>query len=78
MSSAPSREHRSQLTRTQLIGPITPGSFIQEDFAALESYEYGKRIKPVYDLLKTMYADLSVFDMYVRLNSPAFGADREA
>jgi UDP-glucose:glycoprotein glucosyltransferase len=48
-----------------LIGPITPNSLVAEDFEVLEAYEYRKRIKPVIDLLKTMYDDITVFDRYV-------------
>ena len=50
---------------TQLIGPIKPGTFYVEDFDILEMYELRKRTRPVVDLLKTMYDDLSAFDRSV-------------
>ncbi|WVF72342.1 hypothetical protein IAT40_007156 [Kwoniella sp. CBS 6097] len=50
------------LLNGRLVGPITPENFILEDFDALEVYEHRKRVKPVIDLLKTMYDDISVFD----------------
>ena len=53
-------------TELQLMGPITPGTFVQEDFDELEMYELRKRTKPVIDLLQTMYDDLYAFDRLVR------------
>jgi UDP-glucose:glycoprotein glucosyltransferase len=44
------------------VGPIDRSAFPLEDFDALELYEHRKRVKPVIDLLKTMYDDISVFD----------------
>lgn len=52
----------------QLVGPITPSTFPREDFAALESYESRKRAKPVLDLLRTLYDDMSIFDAATRYN----------
>ncbi|WVQ98589.1 hypothetical protein IAU59_005718 [Kwoniella sp. CBS 9459] len=50
------------LLNGRLVGPLTPQNFVLEDFDALEVYEHRKRVKPVIDLLKTMYDDISVFD----------------
>nr|XP_018263998.1 UDP-glucose:glycoprotein glucosyltransferase [Kwoniella dejecticola CBS 10117]OBR86156.1 UDP-glucose:glycoprotein glucosyltransferase [Kwoniella dejecticola CBS 10117] len=50
------------LVNGRLVGPLTPQNFILEDFDALEAYEYRKRVKPVIDLVQTMYEDISVFD----------------
>jgi UDP-glucose:glycoprotein glucosyltransferase len=47
-------------TDWQLVGPLTPKTFASSDTASLESYEYRKRVKPVVDLLKTLYEDMSV------------------
>ena len=46
----------------QLVGPIKPGTFFVEDFDLFELYELRKRTKPVIDLLKTMYEDITRFD----------------
>ena len=46
----------------QLVGPLSASTFAAEDFASLEMYEYRKRAKPVVDLLKTMYEDITIFD----------------
>jgi UDP-glucose:glycoprotein glucosyltransferase len=46
----------------QLVGPLSASTFADEDFAPLETYEYRKRAKPVVDLLKTMYEDITIFD----------------
>jgi UDP-glucose:glycoprotein glucosyltransferase len=46
----------------QLVGPLSASTFAAEDFAPLETYEYRKRAKPVVDLLKTMYEDITIFD----------------
>jgi UDP-glucose:glycoprotein glucosyltransferase len=53
---------RSLAEILKLVGPIDPSSFLVEDFDTLEVYEHRKRVKPVIDLLKTMYDDISVFD----------------
>ncbi|WVW83270.1 hypothetical protein I302_105289 [Kwoniella bestiolae CBS 10118] len=50
------------LVNGRLVGPLTPQNFILEDFDTLEAYEYRKRVKPVIDLVQTMYDDISVFD----------------
>ncbi|WRT66985.1 uncharacterized protein IL334_003951 [Kwoniella shivajii] len=50
------------LVNGRLVGPLTSQNFIMEDFDALELYEYRKRVKPVIDLIQTMYDDISVFD----------------
>ncbi|KAK6902778.1 hypothetical protein I203_108037 [Kwoniella mangroviensis CBS 8507] len=50
------------LVNGRLVGPLTPQNFILEDYDALEAYEYRKRVKPVIDLIQTMYEDISVFD----------------
>jgi UDP-glucose:glycoprotein glucosyltransferase len=44
------------------VGPLTAATFSGEDFAALETYEYRKRTKPVIDLLKTIHDDLPSLD----------------
>lgn len=44
------------------MGPITPMTFPLEDFDALEAYEHRKRVKPIIDVLKMMYDDITVFD----------------
>jgi UDP-glucose:glycoprotein glucosyltransferase len=46
----------------QLVGPIKPGTFEMEDFDLFEMYELRKRTKPVIDLLKTMYHDITAFN----------------
>ncbi|WVR05054.1 hypothetical protein IAU60_002066 [Kwoniella sp. DSM 27419] len=50
------------LINGRLVGPLTPQNFGLEDFDALEVYEHRKRVKPVIDLLKTMYDDIAAFD----------------
>ncbi|WWC85342.1 uncharacterized protein L201_000205 [Kwoniella dendrophila CBS 6074] len=50
------------LVNGRLVGPLTPQTFIAEDFDAIELFEYRKRTKPVIDLVQTMYEDISVFD----------------
>ncbi|WVQ78198.1 hypothetical protein IAT38_000281 [Cryptococcus sp. DSM 104549] len=50
------------LVNGRLVGPLTPKDFPLEDFDALEVYEHHKRVKPVIDLLRTMYDDITVFD----------------
>ncbi|WWD15785.1 hypothetical protein CI109_100209 [Kwoniella shandongensis] len=50
------------LVNGRLVGPLTERTFPIEDFDALEVYEHRKRVKPVIDLLKTMYDDITVFD----------------
>jgi len=49
-------------TNNQLVGPLSASTFAAEEFAPLETYEYRKRAKPVVDLLKTMYEDITIFD----------------
>ena len=53
---------RPRTTDVQLVGPIKPGTFEMEDFDLFEMYELRKRTKPVIDLLKTMYHDITAFD----------------
>ncbi|WVN85210.1 uncharacterized protein L203_100355 [Cryptococcus depauperatus CBS 7841] len=50
------------LVNGRLVGPVQKATFPLEDFDALEVYEHRKRVKPVIDLLKTMYDDITVFD----------------
>ncbi|KAK8869940.1 hypothetical protein IAR55_000508 [Kwoniella newhampshirensis] len=50
------------LVNGRLVGPLTEKTFPVEDFDALEIYEHRKRVKPVIDVLKTMYDDITVFD----------------
>ena len=55
----------------QLVGPLTPATFSVGDFDMLEAFEHRKRVKPVIDLLKTMYDDITAFDRLVpRLDLP--------
>jgi UDP-glucose:glycoprotein glucosyltransferase len=46
----------------QVVGPIDPSSFDVDDLDALEVFEMRKRVKPVIDLLRTMYDDITIFD----------------
>ena len=46
----------------QLIGPLSPATFSAGDFEALEVFEHRKRVKPVIDLLQTMFDDITAFD----------------
>lgn len=39
-------------------------TFPLDDFEALEVYEHRKRVKPIIDILKTMYDDIAAFDRY--------------
>ncbi|OXG53132.1 UDP-glucose:glycoprotein glucosyltransferase [Cryptococcus neoformans] len=50
------------LVNGRLVGPITPVTFPLDDFEALEAYEHRKRVKPIIDVLKTMYDDITAFD----------------
>ncbi|KJE01643.1 UDP-glucose:glycoprotein glucosyltransferase [Cryptococcus gattii NT-10] len=50
------------LANGRLVGPITPMTFPLDDFDALEVYEHRKRVKPIIDVLKMMYDDITVFD----------------
>lgn len=50
----------------QLIGPIAPGTFHEDDFDTLELYELQKRTRPVIDMLRTMYGDIEAFDRCVQ------------
>lgn len=52
----------------QLVGPLTSNNFAAEDIAPLEAYEYRKRTKPVFDLLRTMYDDMSMLGREVVAN----------
>ena len=46
----------------QLVGPLTASSFPFEDIDILELYEHSKRVRPVIDLVSTMFHDMSVFN----------------
>ncbi|KAK4688056.1 UDP-glucose:glycoprotein glucosyltransferase, partial [Tremellales sp. Uapishka_1] len=50
------------LINGRVIGPLTSSHFGVEDFDTLEIYELSKRVKPVIDVLRTMYDDITVFD----------------
>jgi UDP-glucose:glycoprotein glucosyltransferase len=55
--------HKSETDpNNQVVGPLSDSTFAAEDFAPLEMYEYRKRVKPVVDLLKTVYEDITKFD----------------
>lgn len=53
------------LVNGRLVGPLTPETFPVGDFDVLEVFEHRKRVKPIIDLLKTMYEDITAFDRYV-------------
>ena len=52
----------------QVVGPIQPGQFIAEDFAALAAYEHHKRTKPVLEALVDMYPPLQDAPRYALLS----------
>ena len=49
------------------MGPLTEASFPYADLDILELYEHSKRVRPVIDLVSTMFHDLSVFNRCVVL-----------
>lgn len=49
------------------MGPLTEAIFPAEDFDALEVYEHRKRVRPVIDVLKSMYTDIEALDRYIML-----------
>jgi UDP-glucose:glycoprotein glucosyltransferase len=47
------------------VGPLTEASFPYADLDILELYEHSKRVRPVIDLVSTMFHDMSVFNRCV-------------
>ena len=52
----------------KLVGPLTEASFPYADIDILELYEHSKRVRPVIDLVSTMFNDMSVFNRCVSLH----------
>jgi UDP-glucose:glycoprotein glucosyltransferase len=50
------------VTDRQLVGPVSESSLPYEDLDILELYEHSKRVRPIIDLISTMFNDLSVFN----------------